>query len=101
MISPHPMISEHREFLLIHFMEWMSAHLSDCSRVFDGDLTEMMALTVIGQIFVRHHAYDAARNYELDGNDLSVSASHISEITSMPRETVRRSFLFIKTEGMG
>lgn len=97
--SPHPKIAEHGDFLVLHFMEWIGAHLSDCSRVFDGDLTEMMVLTVIGQTFVRHYGYRTAQIYELDGEELTVSAARISEITSIPRETVRRKLRSLKERG--
>jgi hypothetical protein len=97
--SPHPKIEEHGEFLILHFMEWIGAHLSDCSRVFNGDLTEMMVLTVIGQVFVRHYGHGAAQNYELDGEELTVSAARISEITSIPRETVRRKLRSLNARG--
>ena len=97
--TPHPKIQEHGEFLLLHFMEWIGAHLSDCSRVFNGDLTEMMVLTVIGQVFVRHYGHKAAQIYELDGEELTVSAARISEITSIPRETVRRKLRSLMERG--
>lgn len=97
--TPHPQIDQHREFLLYHFMEWIGSHLSDCSRVFGGDLAEMMVLTVIGQAFVRHYGHEAARNYDLDERDLTVSAARISEVTSIPRETVRRKLHLLKQRG--
>lgn len=97
--KPHPKIEEHGEFLLLHFMEWIGAHLSDCSRVFNGDLNEMMVLSVIGQVFVRHYGYRTAQIYELDGEELTVSAARISEITSIPRETVRRKLLSLMARG--
>jgi hypothetical protein len=97
--SPHPKIEEHIDFLILHFMEWSGAHLSDCSRVFEGDLTEMMVLTVIGQAFVRHYGYRAAQIYQLDGEELTVSAARISEITSIPRETVRRKLHSLMKRG--
>lgn len=97
--SPHPKIEEHIDFLVLHFMEWIGAHLSDCSRVFKGDLTEMMVLTVIGQVFTRHYGHRAAQIYELDGEELTVSAARISEVTAIPRETVRRKLLSLRERG--
>ncbi len=95
----HPKIDENYNFLILHFIEWISSHLCDCSRTFNGDLTEMVVLTVIGQIFFRHHANEAARIYALDGEELSVSISRISELTSIPRETVRRKLIGMKRKG--
>lgn len=97
--TPHPKIEEHKEFLLLHFMEWIGSHLCDCSRVFNGDLTEMLVLAVIGQMFVRHYSNEATRNYSLDGEVLTVSIAHISEATSIPRETVRRKLLSLQKRG--
>lgn len=96
---PHPKIAENYEFLLVNFMEWIGSHLADCSRVFAGDLSEMMVLAVIGQIFVRQYSVPAVRDYELDGNELTVSAARIAEITAMPRETVRRKLKSLEKKG--
>lgn len=97
--APHPKIKENEDFLLLHFMEWIGSHLCDCSRVFNGDLTEMLVLTVIGQMFVRHHSNEATRNYSLDGEVLTVSIAQISEATSIPRETVRRKLFALQKRG--
>jgi len=95
----HPKIAENYNFIIHQFMEWISSHLCDCSRTFNGDLTEMVVLAVIGQMLIRHNANEAARNYALDGEELSISISRISELTSIPRETVRRKLLGMKRKG--
>ena len=97
--TPHPKVAEHYNFLIYQFMEWISSHLCDCSRTFKGDLTEMLVLAVIGQMAVRHNVNEAAKNYALDGEELSLSISRISELTSIPRETVRRKLLGMKKKG--
>lgn len=97
--TAHPKILGNEQFLMFHFMEWIGSHLCDCSRVFKGDLIEMTVLAVIGQMFVRHHSNEATRNYALDGEVLTVSIAHISEATSIPRETVRRKLLLLQKRG--
>lgn len=95
----HPKVAENYHFLIHHFMEWISSHLCDCSRTFNGDLTEMAVLAVIGQMAIRHNVNEAVKNYALDGEELSISISRISELTSIPRETVRRKLLGMKRKG--
>ena len=50
-------------------------------------------------MLVRHNANESLRNYSLDGEELSISISRISELTSIPRETVRRKLLGMKRKG--
>ena len=95
----HPKIENNYDFLVHQFMEFIGSHLCDCSRFFNGDLTEMVVLTVIGQIFFRHLTNEAVKNYDLGGEELSVSISRISELTAIPRETVRRKLLGMKRKG--
>ena len=97
--TQHPKIENNYEFLVHQFMEFIGSQLCDCSRVFNGDLTEMVVLTVIGQIFFRHLTNEAVKNYDLGGEELSVSISRISELTAIPRETVRRKLLKMKRKG--
>jgi len=92
-------IEPHKDVFRFHFIEWMAAHLADCSKVFKGDLIEMLVLTIVGQAFVRVNANLAARKYSLDGDDKSVSISYIAEASGIPRETVRRKLASLKKRG--
>ncbi len=69
------------------FVEFFADHLSDMSRVFGGDLQAVLVLAVIGQVRLR--SYIAGGN-EGDGSPAGISASRLSDVTGIPRETVRR-----------
>ena len=34
------------------FVQFLSEHIADCSRVFGGDLQQMLILSIIGQVFI-------------------------------------------------
>ena len=63
-------------------MQFFVEHLSDVSRVFGGDLQEMLVLAVIGQAYMRAD--------ELGRENAPINACRISETTGIPRQTVRR-----------
>lgn len=85
-----------------HCVEFLVGHLCDCSRAFSGDLQELLILALIGQMHLR-----ACTNPEQDGAiwrsamdvDTSISASRLSDVTGIPRQTVRRKLLALKSRG--
>lgn len=81
------------------FVDFFVEHISDLSRSFDGDLSQMMLLAIVGQR--RLFAIRAA------GGDLSlvspdqtaITASRLADICGMSRETVRRKLALLKKKG--
>ncbi|RTL86596.1 MAG: MarR family transcriptional regulator [Hyphomicrobiales bacterium] len=74
-----------------HFVQFFAEHLSDASKAFDGDLQEMLVLAVIGQVAL-----------QADGQgrgNASISASRLSDVTGVPRQTVRRKLESLKDRG--
>lgn len=82
------------QYLWVQFStEW----LSECTRTFGGDLQQMVILSLIGQVTLERAA---AANGQLD--DLTrtgINASRISDVTGIPRETVRRKLLVLEQKG--
>jgi predicted transcriptional regulator len=74
-----------------HFVQFFVEHLSDASRVFDGDLQEMLVLAVIGQTYMRAD--------ELGRENAPINASRIAETTGIPRQTVRRKLQSLEKRG--
>ena len=80
------------------FVQFFTEHLADLNRVFEQDLQEMLVLAIVGQ-----------RRLEvaLAGNDIGregparacISASRISDVAHMPRQTVRRKLLGLQARG--
>lgn len=83
--------------LQYHFVEFVIAHLSDCSRVFGGDLQEMLVLGLIGQVFLRR--YNSGARIEDEADHSAISASRIADILGVPRETVRRKLQSLSERG--
>ncbi|MCA0404780.1 MAG: helix-turn-helix domain-containing protein [Proteobacteria bacterium] len=85
-----------------HFVEFFTEHLAECSRVFDGDLQEMLVLALIGQMHLKAHfeltqAGEALSMQKLE--EPQITASRLADASGIPRETVRRKL--VKLAGRG
>ncbi len=82
-------------------VEFLTEHLADLSRVFDGDLQEALVLAVIGQVFLHAHMAQAKADAGAVAvpNAASISASRISDVTGIPRQTVRRKLQALEARG--
>lgn len=84
------------------FVEFFVEHLEDVSRVFRGDLQQMLVLAIIGQVKLR-----AVRAAGLMAQDPlpptlardGISASRIADVTAIPRQTVRRKLALLQQRG--
>lgn len=72
-------------------------HLVDCSRVFGGDLVQMMLLAIIDQFY--SDAIVAHGRAPLPPGAGRVSASYLAAISKIPRETVRRKLCLLAERG--
>jgi len=72
-------------------------HLVDCSRVFGGDLMQMMLLAIIDQFYLE--AIIAHGRTPLPPDAGRVSASRLAAISKIPRETVRRKLGLLAERG--
>lgn len=84
------------------FVEFFIEHIVDVGRAFNGDLQQVLVLAVLGQVWLR-----AVLAAEAEGQDpdtipqdrLSISSSRISDITHIPRQTVRRKLAMLEERG--
>jgi hypothetical protein len=84
------------------FVEFFIEHLSDVSRSFRGDLQAMIVLALVGQVYLRavRAAIQAGRDpRDLPVERLGITASRIADVTSIPRETVRRKLDGLERRG--
>lgn len=82
------------QYLWVQFAtEW----LADCSRAFNGDLQLMLILSVIGQVQLADFA--TAGGVADNMQSRAISASRISDVTGIPRETVRRKLKLLHDKG--
>lgn len=83
-----------------HFVEFITEHLADCSRTFGGDLAQVVILAIIGQVFLHAHLdRDKKGVSTLPVGGTGIGASRIADITSIPRETVRRKLAELARRG--
>lgn len=80
------------------FVQFVSEHLADCSRSFKGDLVAMLVLAIIGQSHLT--ALKNVRRSEIEQHPaVGVHALRISDVTGIPRETVRRKLAVLQELG--
>lgn len=62
-------------------VQYLSEHLVDCARAMDGDLDQVLILAILGQ-----------RQIDLlqGKGDGSMTSSRLSDVSGLPRETIRR-----------
>ena len=78
------------------FVQFFTEHLVDLVDSFDGDLTQMLVLAVLGQRRLES---------QFDGHDQSqcgtacMSASRIADVLHLPRQTVNRKLAALKARG--
>lgn len=84
------------------FVEFFVEHLGDLSRVFQSDLQQMLVLAVVGQAKLRA-VQDAIEAGEDSAKAIlirkGINASRLADITSVPRQTVRRKLLQLRDRG--
>jgi hypothetical protein len=91
--------SNYIEFQYV-FVNFITEHLIDCSKVFAGDLQKVLILAIIGQATLNM----AQRNGDAQGQVPQesagpITASSLADITGIPRETVRRKLHEIAADG--
>jgi DNA-binding transcriptional ArsR family regulator len=79
-------------------------HLADCSRIFHGDLQAVLIMAVVGQSYLSRYLNQVGSR--LDGTQPSptlpgtaISASSLSDVLGIPRETVRRKLEDLRRAG--
>jgi predicted transcriptional regulator len=88
--------------LRYHYVEFLTEHLSDCCRAFEGDLQEMLVFAVLGQVHMRallDAQPDGTLAHRATPAPLGINASRIADITGIPRRTVRRKLDKLKARG--
>lgn len=93
---PQTDLSSDAMYFRYHLVEFITEHLIDVSRTFEGDLREALVLAIIEQVLVgvmNKHGVGAAKDSR------SIAASRIADITRIPRQTVRRKLASLKKRG--
>jgi hypothetical protein len=81
-----------------HYVQFLSEHLTDCRKTLGGDFDDLMILAVLGQRFLQarqdHYAGDAQAQ-----DRIWMSALRLSDVTGVPRESVRRKLKRLLSRG--
>ncbi len=93
---PPPDLTSDALYFRYHLVEFVTEHLIDCSRAFNGDLQEVLVLAVVGQVFMHVRRQDGVDPATITR---SIAASRIADITGIPRQTVRRKLASLGARG--
>ena len=86
------------------WVQMLTEHLTDCSRVFRGDLQAMLILAIIGQSYLFQMMKDGHDISEPDTavpvlDSARINASSLAAVLEIPRETVRRKLARLAERG--
>jgi hypothetical protein len=87
----HELSREQYRAFRYQFVDLFVEHLADVSSAFGGDLQEMLVLAIVGQVRIRA--------VEMGRETAPISASRISDVTAIPRQTVRRKLQSLERRG--
>ena len=81
-----------------HYVQFLAEHLTDCRKTLGGDFDDLMMLAVLGQRFLQ------ARRDRDEGDAgaaerIWMSALRLSDVTGIPRESVRRKLARLAARG--
>lgn len=81
-----------------HYVQFLAEHLTDCRKTLGGDFDDLMVLAVLGQRFLQarqdRDAGDAGA-----ADRIWMSALRLSDVTGVPRESVRRKLNRLAARG--
>lgn len=80
-------------------VEFLVAHLTDVAHAFRGDLQQALILALIGQVRLRERRAAGAMDEMPPPETLAISASRLSDVAGIPRETVRRRLKRLGEQG--
>jgi DNA-binding MarR family transcriptional regulator len=80
------------------FVQFFTEHIADIVVTFDNDLNEMLVLAVLGQRRLEVEVTRTAEDHEGMAR-ACMTASRISEVTNLPRQTVNRKLQSLRARG--
>jgi hypothetical protein len=82
------------------FLEFLFAHLVDMRVIFEGDLDALLIFISISRYYLRDERANADLNQDDFGSGRLLTLSRITELTGIPRETVRRKLRQLESKGL-
>lgn len=91
-------LEAHYSTVQYNYVRFLSEHLTDCRKALGGDFDDLMMLAVLGQRYLQarkdHDAGDATA-----ADRIWMSALRLSDVTGVPRESVRRKLSRLASRG--
>lgn len=81
-----------------HYVQFLTEHLADCAAAFGGDLDAVLIIAVLGQRRLEAARQDPGQASP-DPARIAMNAARISDVSTIPRETVRRKLESMRRKG--
>ncbi|MCX7286515.1 MAG: hypothetical protein NTW20_02860 [Rhodobacterales bacterium] len=81
-----------------HYVQFLAEHLTDCRKTLGGDFDDLMMLAVLGQRFLQARR-DRDAGDSRSEERIWMSALRLSDVTGVPRESVRRKLKRLAERG--
>jgi hypothetical protein len=81
-----------------HYVQFLADHLTDCRKTLGGDFDDLMMLAVLGQRFLQARRDRDAGDAGAEAR-IWMSALRLSDVTGVPRESVRRKLARLAGRG--
>jgi hypothetical protein len=82
-------LEAHYPTVQYHYVQFLAEHLTDCRKTLGGDFDDLMMLAVLGQRFLQARRDRDAGDPGAEAR-IWMSALRLSDVTGVPRESVRR-----------
>lgn len=97
---PHTVVEENYVKFQHEFLEFLFAHLIDMREIFEGDLDALLIMISISRYYLRDERTNPEMGEDNLGENAHLTLSRISELTRIPRETVRRKLRLLESRGL-
>jgi hypothetical protein len=81
-----------------HYVQFLAEHLTDCRKSLGGDFDDLMMLAVLGQRFLQARGEHETGDPGAEAR-VWMSALRLSDVTGVPRESVRRKLARLAARG--
>lgn len=98
--TPHTVVEENYVKFQHEFLEFLFAHLVDMRAIFEGDLDALLIFISISRYYLRDERANPEMNEDQLGANRFLTLSRITDLTKIPRETVRRKLKQLESRGL-
>lgn len=92
------LLKENYQQVQYHYVQFLAEHLTDCRKSVGGDFDDLMMIAVLGQRLLGARLAVKAGDSGAESR-IWMSALRLSDVTGVPRESVRRKLFRLEARG--